>query len=129
MTIELVLNLENYKEEGKMIRVNVLNVEKKCCDEKNLSELDRFIGLIGMQDRKYVDKIIGDNEMLIKLYKKVDELNKNEEMRKAYEEECLYEEILAKIVKDLLKEGVDTKMIARVTGLSVSEITSIKEEL
>lgn len=68
-----------------IIRIDVPYFTKKCYNEEELDELDRFIGLIGVTDRSRISKIIGENDIMEEIYKKVEDYNKDKEIVGLYD--------------------------------------------
>ena len=146
-----------------IIRVDVPYFVNKCYNE-DASELDykdKFIGLIGIDDKKLAETITRGDVSMEDIVKKVEDFSDDDEIIGAYDGEWHRKEVerlvrleqiekaneegLASgmekglkqgieqgieqeklnIVKNMLKEDVDIKIISKVTGLSIENINSV----
>ena len=134
-----------------IIRVNIPFYVEKCynLDAKKLDHKDRFIGFIGADDIKLVNKIKEDDDRMEDLYKRVEEYSDDDEIIGAYDGEWHRKEV-ERVVnlqarEDGLKEGIeqgieqgieitarnmlekklDINLISEVTGLSLEELKNL----
>ena len=131
-----------------IIRIDVPYFVKKCYNEdaEKLDSLTKFIGLMGIKERKVLDKIVKGDAIMEEIYEKAKEFSKDEQIVGAYNleehrrkmmlserEEGKLEgkkegriEGIKSTVKNMLKEKLDVNLISKVTGLSVNEINGLR---
>ena len=138
-----------------IIRVDLPFYVEKCynLDASKLDYKDRFIGLIGIEDRNLASKIIKGDMKMEDIYKKVEDFSDDEEILGAYDaewhkietervvmldklekaeeeglkqgfEEGTFNEKNA-IARNMLKENVDIEFISKVTGLNIDQIEKL----
>ncbi|MBQ9071682.1 MAG: hypothetical protein IJY25_00795 [Bacilli bacterium] len=125
----------------------------KRCYNKDASKLDykdKFIGLIGIEDRKLAENITKGDVGMEDIYKKVEEFSDDEEILGAYDGEWHRQEVarvvmldkveqgykeghengreegIEMIAQNMLKEKVDINFISKVTGLTIDKINNLK---
>ena len=126
-----------------IIRIDVPYFVKRCYNEdaERLDSLTKFIGLMGIKERKILDKIVKGDAIMAEIYEKAKEFSKDEkiigaynleehrrkvmlsEIKEGYQEGKIDEKI--NIVKNLLNMNIDIASISKATGLSVSEINNL----
>ena len=131
-----------------IIRIDVPYFVKRCYNEdaEKLDSLTKFIGLIGIKERKILDKIVKGDAIMEEIYEKAKEFSKDEKIIGAYNlEEHRRKVMLSEIeagklegikegkiegikstVKNMLKEKIDINLISKVTGLSINEINGLR---
>ena len=143
--------LTNYKNIHNIMDIieyfSIINIDLKMGKMYNRSRIDKWCTLILAKDRKEfiesVEKLEMEKEKKEKLRREVEDFNaKDQEIainsrysREELERNTLieegeergFEEGVLKVVKNMLKEGIDTKTIAKVTNLSIEEINQIKK--
>ena len=138
--------LTNYKNISNIMDIieyfSIINIDLKMGKMYNRSRIDKWCTLILAKDRKEfiesVEKLEMEKEKKEKLRREVEDFNsKDQEIaiysrysREELERNTLIEEGIEEntkeLVKNMLKEGIDTKTIAKVTNLSIEEINKIK---
>ena len=134
-----------------IIRIDVPYYTKKCYTNniENLDSLTKFIGLFGVKTREEAKRLCEGDECMEKIYKKIDELNEDEDVIGAYDyeldkkrlaigqrelgiEEGMkkglkkgMKEALNNTVLNMLKENTPVDFISKVTGLSTLEINKL----
>ncbi len=75
-------------EPTEIIKINVPYFYNICKnnDVDKLDSLTKFIGLFGVKTREEAKRLCEGDECMEEIYKKIDELNEDEEMIKAYNE-------------------------------------------
>ena len=137
-----------------IIRVDLPFYVEKCynLDASKLDYKDRFIGLIGIEDRNLASKIIKGDMIMEDIYKKVEDFSDDEEILGAYDAEWHKIEtervvMLDKLEKaeeqglkqgieqgieltaqNMLKENVDIEFISKVTGLNINQIKKLESK-
>ena len=131
-----------------IIRIDVPYFVKRCYNEdaEKLDSLTRFIGLIGIKERKVLDKIVKGDAIMEEIYEKAKEMSLDEKIIGAYNlEEHRRKVMLSEIkegyqegikdgkiegikstIKNLLKKNIDINIISEATGLSINEINGLK---
>ena len=111
-----------------------------------LSEFERYCLLLKAETRKFAKKIAGDDNIMKKIEKRIEELNEDEnilglydaeeEARKVWNTRLKYEVNKAvnkaekneqiKIAKNMLNENIDISIIMKCTNLTKEEIEELK---
>ena len=68
-----------------IIRIDVPYFTNKCYNEEELTEQERLLGLIGMTDRKKIDEVIGESEIMEEIKKKIEDFSEDEKMAAVYD--------------------------------------------
>ena len=144
-------------EKIEIIRVDLPYYVKKCYNEdaNNLDYKDKFIGMLGIEEREKLKEIIKGEKNMEDIMKNVEEFSEEEEILGAYDAEWHKqeterlvrlgfmdevaekvreseekvresEEKNLKIVKNMLKENIDIATISKVTGLSIEKLNHLK---
>ena len=126
---------------------------KRCYNEdaRKLDYKDKFIGLLGIEDKTLAKQITKGEENMEEIVKKVEEFSDNDEIIGAYDGEWHRREVarivmLDKIEKaaeeskqkgieqgieqtalNMLKEKLDINIISKVTGLNIDQIEKLKK--
>ena len=141
-----IMEIEKHKtltEDIEIVRVDLPYYVKKCYNESasRLEYKDKFIGLIGIEDRRLAENITKGDASMEEILKKVEEFSDDEEILGAYDAEWhkqemdkvvmldklekAKEEEKANIVRNMIKENIDIDIISKVTGLSIKEINEL----
>ena len=110
-------------------------------DFKNLSRLDRYLLIFKLTDEEEIERLVEEDEIMKKIFRKIREMNEDEELIGAYvkEERDLmelntrlssaektgYDKGIIETAKKLIKNNVDINTVSKVTGLSKSKINSL----
>ena len=134
----------------RIYRVDVPFFAKKCYN-LNIDELDykdRFIGLIGINNRNIASIIVSEDKIMSNIRNKIEECNKDTEVIEEYDYRKHHDEISRLALKEemeqekrngfqegikqtahkLLEENMDIEFISKVTGLTVEEINEINKK-
>ena len=122
-------------------------------DARNLSKKEKFIGIIGCREKSIYNKLIGDDDIMKDIEKKVIDYSLDDEIvglydREAYEKEIAEiekEEAIIKarekgfqqgieqekreIVKNMLEKKMEINIISELVGLDVCELENLQVEL
>lgn len=142
----------------RIYRVDVPFFANKCYnqDVEVLDYKDKFIGLIGINNKKLASQIVSGDKIMSDIKKKIEDCNKDTDILEEYDyrhhqdeiirlafkeevekglkesfEEGIKEGIQNKtyeIAKNLLSKNIDINMVADVTGLSLEELNKIIEK-
>jgi len=134
-----------------IIRVDLPYFVNKCYNE-DVAELDykdKFIGMIGIEDKKMLQNITKGEKKMEKIMKKVEDFSDDEEILGAYDAEWHRKEVervvriaeieeaeeeglvkglkkgILQTAKNMLKENIDINIISKVTGLTLEEIEKL----
>lgn len=91
-------------EKFEIIKIDVLFFTRKCYNETDLSELDKLIGVIGMTKKEDVEKIVGDNDIMKEVMKKIEDYNKDGEIMGLYDYDFHLKELAKIEARSYIKE-------------------------
>lgn len=91
-------------EKFEIIKIDVLFFTRKCYNETDLSELDKLIGVIGMTNKEDIEKIVGDNDIMKEVMKKIEDYNKDGEIIGLYNYDFHLKELAKIEARSYIKE-------------------------
>jgi len=140
-----------------IIRIDLPYYVKKCYnqEEGKLDYKDKFIGIIGIEDKKKLKSLIKGEKSMEEIFNKVEDFSKDEEILGAYDAEWHRKETervvrlseienaeergIEKGIKEGIKEGIeqtalnmlkekmDIGLISKLTGLNIDQIRKLKD--
>ena len=116
-----------------IIRIDVPYFVKRCYNEdaEKLDSLTKFIGLIGIKERKILDKIVKGDAIMEEIYEKAKEFSKDEQIVGAYNLEEHRRKLMISEKKEGYREGIkkgkiEGKKEGRIEGIKEGKIEGIK---
>ena len=123
-----IINIENISnvltDKLEIICIDVPYFTNKCYNEEELSEQDRLIGLIGMTDRSKVEKVIGENDIMGEIIKKIKDFSEDEKMAAMYDYDFHLKELARIAAKREAKKEAEEYI-----KKELEKITKYKEEI
>ncbi len=123
-----------------IIRIDVPYFVKRCYNEdaEKLDSLTKFIGLMGIKERKVLDKIVKGDAIMEEIYEKAKEFSKDKQIVGAYNlEEHRRKVMLSEIeagklegIKEGMKKGINKGIKeGRIEGIKSTVKNMLKEKL
>lgn len=148
-------NQDILTEKIEIVRVSLPYYVKRCYNKavKDLDYKDKFIGMIGIEEKSKLDEIKKGEKTMEEILKKVEDFSDDEEILGAYDAEEHREETerlvmlgyldeaeekgmrkgmkkgIEQTARNMLKENIDIEIISKVTGLSKEKIESTKKNI
>ena len=140
-----ILNTKKYYEGSKTYRKYHINLEaimKKYYNKEELNYLEKNLLIICLDELKALNNVSRGDDTLMEVKKNIEDLSKNldfllvydeeEEREKRFKTEKYYaekkgrESAIMETAKNLINSGVDLEILSKSTGLSIEELSKLK---